>query len=102
MSKPENILITGALDQIGSELVPALKHRYGADRVVASDIRIPAAVAFGGRFEQVDCTQPLAIQDVLRHHDISTFYHMAAPLSAVAEERPAKRRRRAKRWSGGR
>ena len=88
MSKRKNILVTGALGQIGSELVPALKRRYGAERVVASDIRIPPAGAFEGLFEQVDCTQPLAIQDVVRRHDIGAIYHMAALLSAVAEERP--------------
>ncbi len=84
----KKILVTGALGQIGSELVPALEARYGAERVVASDIRIPPAGAYHGTFEQVDCTQPLAIQDVVRRHDIGTVYHMAALLSAVAEERP--------------
>ena len=44
------ILITGALGQIGSELAPALRERYGADRVVASDLRImPAQLAEIGR-----------------------------------------------------
>ncbi|HET9767339.1 MAG TPA: UDP-glucose 4-epimerase, partial [Thermoanaerobaculia bacterium] len=37
----ENILVTGALGQIGSELVPALRARYGDEHVVASDIRMP-------------------------------------------------------------
>jgi nucleoside-diphosphate-sugar epimerase len=86
--KGRKILVTGALGQIGSELVPALRQRYGAERVVASDIRIPAAGTYEGLFEQVDCTQPLAIQDVVRRHDIGAVYHMAALLSAVAEERP--------------
>jgi len=32
----KRILVTGALGQIGSELVPALRERYGADNVVAA------------------------------------------------------------------
>ena len=84
MKDDKKILVAGALEQIGSELVAALKARYGAERVVASDIRIPHA----GAFEQVDCTQPLAIQDVLRRHEIGAIYHMTALLSAVAEEQP--------------
>jgi nucleoside-diphosphate-sugar epimerase len=84
------ILVTGALGQIGSELVPALRARYGADRVVASDIRFGPAlpVAEDGPFEQVDCTQAQQILEVARRYDVGTIYHMAALLSAVAEERP--------------
>ena len=33
------ILVTGALGQIGSELVPALRQRYGVDNVVATDLK---------------------------------------------------------------
>lgn len=86
----KRILVTGALGQIGSELVPALRERYGADRVVASDIRMPAieSLAGGGRFEFIDCTNPRQIQDVVRAHDVGTIYHLAALLSATAEEKP--------------
>jgi nucleoside-diphosphate-sugar epimerase len=84
------ILVTGALGQIGAELVPALHERYGAERVVASDVRMmPASTAAtAGTYEQVDCTQLHQIQEVVRHYDIGTIYHLAALLSAVAEEKP--------------
>jgi nucleoside-diphosphate-sugar epimerase len=84
------ILITGALGQIGSELAPALRERYGADRVVATDLRIvPAQLAAGaGIYEHLDCTQLQPILELMRRYDIGTVYHLAALLSAVAEEKP--------------
>ncbi len=86
----QRILVTGALGQIGSELVPALRERYGADGVVASDVRMPqAATPLGeGPFEHLDCTRLRQIQEVVRQHRIDTIYHLAGLLSAVAEERP--------------
>jgi len=86
-----NILVTGAFGQIGSELVPALQQRYGAKHVVVSDIRmvpLQAHVGAEGSYEHVDCTQPQQILEAVRRHDIDTIYHLAALLSAVAEERP--------------
>ena len=84
------ILVTGAAGQIGSELVAALRERHGAAQVIASDIRIPpssTAVA-AGPFEPLDCTHADQVQDVVRRHGITTIYHLAALLSAVAEEKP--------------
>lgn len=82
------ILVTGALGQIGAELVPALRHAYGDDNVVASDLRIPAVGTGGGPFEYVDCTHLRQIESVVRRYEIDTIYHLAALLSAVAEEKP--------------
>ena len=83
------ILVTGAGGQIGSELVPALRARYGDDRVVASDIRLPPPhLPDAGPFEHVDCTHIREIEHAVRIHDVDTIYHLAALLSAVAEERP--------------
>ena len=86
----KRILVTGALGQIGSELVPALRERYGADTVVASDIRAPSrdANVRAGLFEHLDCTKMRQIQEVVRTHDIGRIYHLGALLSAVAEEKP--------------
>ena len=86
----QRILVTGALGQIGSELAPALRARYGADRVVASDLRItPSQLsAAEGICEHLDCTQPQQILELIRRYDIGAVYHLAALLSAVAEEKP--------------
>jgi nucleoside-diphosphate-sugar epimerase len=84
-----NILVTGALGQIGSELVPALRGRFGPGSVVASDIRMPTGPVRGdGPFEFVDCTNLRQLQEAVRRHEVGTIYHLAALLSAVAEEKP--------------
>lgn len=81
------ILVTGALGQIGSELVNALRARYGEDAVIASDIRMPPR-GTDGPFEFVDCTNLRSLQEVIRRNDVGTIYHLAALLSAVAEGKP--------------
>lgn len=81
--------MTGALGQIGSELVGALRARYGAESVIASDIRMPPLASSGnGPFEFLDCTNQRQFQDVVRRYRIDTIFHLAAILSAVGEEKP--------------
>ena len=84
------ILVTGALGQIGSELTDALRARYGAEQVVATDIRVqqPGGPPPEGLFEHLDCTEGPQIQEMVRRFDIGTIYHLASLLSAVAEEKP--------------
>jgi nucleoside-diphosphate-sugar epimerase len=86
----QRILVTGALGQIGSELVPALRQRFGDDSVVASDLRMvhPQAPGMRPRYEHVDCAQPQQVLEAVRRYEIGTIYHLAAVLSAVAEEKP--------------
>ncbi len=93
----QKILVTGALGQIGSELVPALRARYGDDNVVASDIRMPPRGSLGvtgstwdhGPFEFLDTTNRNQIQEVLHRHQVDTIYHLAALLSALGRGRPS-------------
>lgn len=83
----DSILVTGAMGQIGAELVAALRESFGADSVVATDIRLPTAVT-SAAVEHLDCTKPEQVQEVVRRHQVRTIYHLAAMLSAVAEEKP--------------
>jgi nucleoside-diphosphate-sugar epimerase len=84
------MLVTGALGQIGSELVPALRERYGDDTVMASDVRMmPLAAATSvGPHEHLDCTDLAQLLETVRRNDIGTIYHLAALLSATAEAKP--------------
>jgi nucleoside-diphosphate-sugar epimerase len=84
------MLVTGALGQIGSELVPALRERYGNETVVASDVRMmpPGATASAGPHEHLDCTDLQQLLELVRRHDVGTIYHLAALLSASAEAKP--------------
>ncbi|MCB1007664.1 MAG: L-threonine 3-dehydrogenase [Acidobacteria bacterium] len=85
----KRILVTGALGQIGSELVPELRSRYGADAVVASDIRLPAGDPDAeGPFEVLDATNVRQVHDLVHRYQVGTIYHLAALLSATAEEKP--------------
>ena len=83
------ILVSGASGQIGAELVPALRERYGTDAVIGTDIRSDrSAREAPGPFEFVDCTHIREIEDVVRRHEIDTIYHLAGILSAAAEGKP--------------
>jgi nucleoside-diphosphate-sugar epimerase len=84
------ILVTGATGQIGSELTIMLRKRYGKDNVIAAGHkRKPSEkLSESGPFEYVDTTNSENIEKVVKKHDIDTIYHLAAVLSAVGEENP--------------
>ncbi len=86
----KQILVTGSVGQIGSELVTELRARYGADKVIATDIRMPddKALRDNGPFESLDVLDPHHITRVMQIYDIGTVYHLAAVLSAIGESRP--------------
>lgn len=82
------ILVTGAIGQIGSELVMALREKFGAQNVVASDLREPSNLKEFQPFEILDVLNKKALEDLVKKHDISVIYHLAAILSAAGEKNP--------------
>ncbi len=85
-----NILVIGSAGQIGSELVPELRKRYGQGNVVAGirKTRPPREVFEAGPVEMVDITDGSRIYEAVKKHKIDTIYNLAALLSVAAENRP--------------
>ena len=91
MSGPsgDKILVTGALGQIGTELVEALRKQYGSSSVIASDLRSAEQVDLSqGPYLTLDVLDTEAIIDVCKKESVGTVYHLAALLSATGEKNP--------------
>lgn len=85
----KKILITGALGQIGSELVMELRNRYGYNNIIATDIKKGNnEVEQSGPFEILDVTDDKKMFDMVKDHKVDTIMHLAALLSATAEQKP--------------
>ena len=82
------VLVTGAAGQIGSELVAALKERYGGANVVATDKAVTRAQAAAGVLEPLDVMHLSSVERAMKAHQVDTVYHLAAILSAAGEANP--------------
>jgi nucleoside-diphosphate-sugar epimerase len=85
----KKIMITGALGQIGSELIVKLRDIYGSENVLATDIRkTDSSVVENGPFELLDVMDLEKMQKLAKDFGADTMMHMAALLSATAEAKP--------------
>ncbi|KQL51176.1 UDP-glucose 4-epimerase [Heyndrickxia shackletonii] len=85
----KKILVTGSLGQIGTELVTKMRGIYGADNVIATDIRDNGSdVVKAGPFEILDVTDAGKMHELASKYKVDTIVHLAALLSATAEKNP--------------
>ncbi|NHJ86944.1 MAG: NAD-dependent epimerase/dehydratase family protein [Asgard group archaeon] len=86
----KRILVIGACGQIGSELVPYLREKYGAENVIATGRKTqpPAILREGGPFIYLDALNQESLKQVIYENQIDTIYHMASILSATGEKMP--------------
>lgn len=82
------ILVTGAAGQIGSELVVALRKRYGDRNVVATDKAVTRSQVAPGVLEQLDVMHLSSVERAIKAHQVDAVYHLAAVLSAAGEANP--------------
>ena len=79
---PKLILVTGALGQIGTELVEALQDKYGKECVIPTDVREANGCT------QLDVMDAESIENLVQSKGITDIYHLAALLSATGEKNP--------------
>ncbi len=86
----KRIMVTGAVGQIGSELTMVLREKYGNDNVIATGHKSKPGekLLHSGPFQFINCLDIKTIDKVVKKYNVNTVYHLAALLSAVAEENP--------------
>lgn len=82
-------MITGALGQIGSELTEKLRHIYGQDNVLATDIRASEDdISQAGPYEILDVLNGDEMYRLAQKYNVDSIIHLAALLSAKSELNP--------------
>jgi len=88
--------VTGANGQIGTELVPYLRKRYGFENVFFSDLKQPSSTVSSGNggksnsdgFFYADVTNFDQLAKIVVENRVTWVFHLAALLSAIGEQQP--------------
>lgn len=87
--KKDNILVIGALGQIGSELTVALRRKFGDKHVVASDLLEKRTLkGYQGIYEHLNVLDGERLRIIVKKYGVNQIYLLAAVLSAKAEDNP--------------
>lgn len=85
----KKIMVIGASGQIGTELVVTLRQQFGAQNVIASDVKDTVKDALkDGPYEQLDVMDNDSLRAIVKKHGVTEIYLLAALLSATAEKHP--------------
>ena len=83
------ILVLGSCGQIGTELVLALREKFGNQTVIAADLKEACpAILKNGPYVQLDALDKEGVRSYIIGENIKEVYLLAALLSATAEKNP--------------
>lgn len=86
---PMRILVTGSYGQIGTELIGALRKKYGGENVIATGRKKPPSILReDGPYYRLDVLDTNQLHSQLVDFDIDVILHNASVLSATGEKNP--------------
>ena len=88
MPQNERTLVLGSAGQIGTDLVEELRRMYGAENVIATDIKDqPKEFKAKGPFIMMDVLDGEQVNDIIKKNNVKQVFLLAALLSATAEQK---------------
>ena len=80
-------LVIGSSGQIGVELIEQLAKDFGPNQVIAADIKLVSeGKTLGVEYITLDILDKEKLFEIIKQHNISEIYLLAAMLSAIAEK----------------
>jgi nucleoside-diphosphate-sugar epimerase len=85
----KRVLVTGSYGQIGTELVGALRSKYGGQNVIATGRKDPPEILTrDGPYLHLDVLNVDQLHAILRENEIDIVIHNASVLSGTGEKNP--------------
>ncbi len=89
MTKKDTVLVLGAAGQIGTDLVMRLRSEMHPSQVIATDVKeLKGELRESGPGFVVDVLDFNAVAKLMKQHEVTEVYLLAALLSATAEQNP--------------
>ncbi len=85
----KKILVTGAIGQLGSDLVASLRQQFDPSQIIGSGRKLIHSIPNAALpYEMLNVQNLQQLHTIIEHHNIGSIYHLASLLSAKGEIHP--------------